>query len=152
GNKPDDTKPPGPPNPLRGAGEGGGYDPNAPPGKNFRTPVHCVTVSKDDLVYVCDRQGDRLQVFTLEGKFVKEGIVAKETMNAGSVWDIALSADPQQQFVYIPDAESSTVRILRRDTLEVVSAFGDGGQQPGQFYGAHSIATDSKGNVYVGET
>ncbi len=27
----------------------------------------------------------------------------------------------------------------------------DGGRQPGQFYGVHSVAVDSKGNIYTGE-
>ena len=105
GNKPDDTPVPGPLNPHRGnataaqpADRGAAHDPNAPPQQQFRNPVHCVVVSKDDLVYVCDRQGDRLQVFTKDGKFVKEKLIEPKTMNAGSVWDVALSSDPQQTF------------------------------------------------------
>ena len=40
-----------------------------------------------------------------------------------------------------------------RDTLqEVLTSFGDGGRQPGEFYAVHSIATDSKGNIYTTET
>ena len=39
-----------------------------------------------------------------------------------------------------------------RDTLQELTNFGDGGRQPGQFYGVHSIATDSKGNIYTTET
>jgi hypothetical protein len=31
-------------------------------------------------------------------------------------------------------------------------SFGDGGRQPGQFYAVHSVATDSKGNLYTVET
>ena len=44
------------------------------------------------------------------------------------------------------------VHVVQRDTLEILTAFGDGGRQPGQFYAVHSIATDSKGNVYTTET
>ncbi len=44
------------------------------------------------------------------------------------------------------------IRVLRRDTLEELTTFGDGGRQPGQFFGVHSIATDSKGNLYTTET
>jgi hypothetical protein len=129
-----------------------GYDPKAPAAQQFRHAVHCVMVSKDDLVYVCDRQGDRIQVFTKEGKFLKEAWVAKDTRDAGSVWDLAFSADPQQTYLYVGDGENELVHILRRDTLEELTAFGDGGRQPGMFYGVHVIASDSKGNLYTAET
>jgi len=150
GNKPDDSV-------FENASVTGdqkatGYDPQAPPGQQWRHAVHCVMVSKDDFVYVCDRQGDRVQVFTKDGKFVKEAWIAKETRDAGSVWDIAFSADPQQTYLYVGDGENELIHILRRDTLEELTAFGDGGRQPGQFYGVHVIASDSKGNIYTAET
>ena len=44
------------------------------------------------------------------------------------------------------------VHVVLRETLEPVTSFGDGGRQPGQFYGVHSIAIDSKGNLYTTET
>jgi DNA-binding beta-propeller fold protein YncE len=138
GEKPDDTS-------L------GPYDPNAPPARQFRI-VSCVAISKDGLVYVCDRQNDRIQVFHKDGKFVKEAFVSKTTRGDGSVWDIAFSPDPRQRFLYVADGHDKKVFILRRDTLEVVSSFGDGGRMPGQFYGVGSIAVDSKGNIYTGET
>jgi hypothetical protein len=68
------------------------------------------------------------------------------------VCDIANSKDPQQTYIYLADGRNMKVHILRRDTLEELTAFGDGGRQPGQFFGVHSIATDSKGNVYTTET
>jgi autonomous glycyl radical cofactor GrcA len=129
----------------------GPYDLNAPAAKQFRT-VSCAAISKDGLVYVCDRQSDRIQVFQKDGKFVKEAFVSKTTLGDGSVWDIAFSQDPQQRFVYVADGQDKKVLVLRRDTLEMVSSFGDGGRMPGQFYGVGSIAVDSKGNVYTGET
>jgi hypothetical protein len=95
---------------------------------------------------------DRIQVFHKDGKFVKEGFIAKRTLNAGSVWDIAFSRDPQQRYLYVADGVNERVYVLRRDTLEVLTSFGDGGRQPSQFYGVHSIATDSRGNVYTTET
>jgi len=129
----------------------GAYDPNAPGAKQFRT-VSCAAVSKDGQVYVCDRQNDRIQVFQKDGKFVKEGFVSKTTLGDGSVWDIAFSNDPQQRFLYVADGHDKKVYVLRRDTLETVTSFGDGGRLPGQFYGVGSVAVDSKGNVYTGET
>jgi len=129
----------------------GPYDPTAAPAKQFRD-VTCVAIAKDGLVYVCDRRNDRIQVFQKNGKFVKEAFVSKTTLGDGSVWDVAFSHDPQQRFVYVADGHDKKVFVLRRDTLETVSSFGDGGRMPGQFYAVGSIAVDSKGNVYTGET
>jgi hypothetical protein len=139
GEKPDDTN-------L------GNYDPSAPPAKQFRTPVHCSDLSVDNLVYVCDRPNNRLQVFTREGKFVKEAFFAKKTLGDGAVWDVAFSRDPQQKYLYLADGKNERVYIILRETLEVLSSFGDGGRQPGQFFAVHSIATDSKGNIFTTET
>ena len=138
GEKPDDSN-------------SGAYDPNAAPAKQLRT-VSCAAVAKDGLVYVCDRQNDRIQVFQKDGKFVREAFVSKTTLGDGSVWDIAFSSDPQQRFIYVADGHDKKVFVLRRDNLEVVTSFGDGGRLAGQFYGVGSIAVDSKGNVYTGET
>jgi len=139
GNKPDDT--PLPP-----------YNPANPPAQQFYNPVHCADMSVDRLIYVCDRVGDRLQVFTPEGKFVKEQWYEKNTLNAGSVWDIAFSKDAQQRFIFMADGVNEKVKIIDRQTLQELTTFGDGGRYPGQFYGVHSIAIDSKGNLYTTET
>jgi sugar lactone lactonase YvrE len=68
------------------------------------------------------------------------------------VWDIAFSKDPQQKYLYLADGRNQKVHILERQSLQLLTSFGDGGRQPGQFFGAHSIATDSKGNIYTTET
>jgi hypothetical protein len=127
------------------------YDPDAPPPPQFRI-VHSVRIANDGLVYVCDRTNDRLQVFRKDGTFVREAFVAKRTLGSGSVWDIVFSPDPQQTFLIINDGTNQQIWILRRDTLEVVSAFGQAGHWAGQFYGAHVMASDSQGNLYIGET
>jgi DNA-binding beta-propeller fold protein YncE len=139
GNKPDDTN-------L------GPYKPDAPPAQQFRNPVHCADLSRDGFVYVCDRQNNRLQVFTKDGKFVKEMIYARNSLSEGAVWDVAFSKDPQQTYIFLADGRNMKIRVLRRDTLEELTSFGDGGRQPGQFYAVHSIAADSKGNLYTTET
>ena len=139
GNKPDDAN-------L------GAYNPDAPPAQQFRNPVHCAELSKDGLVYVCDRVNDRIQVFKKDGTFVKEVFIAKRTLGDGSVWDIAFSKDAQQKYIYLVDGANEKIYVMLRDSLEILTSFGDGGRQPGQFYAVHSIATDSKGNVYTTET
>jgi DNA-binding beta-propeller fold protein YncE len=130
----------------------GPYKPDAPPAQQFRNPVHCAMISKDNMMYVCDRQNNRIQVFTPEGKYIKEGFYAKNTLSAGSAWDIAFSRDPQQRFIYLADGQNMKVYIIDRQSLQLLTSFGDGGRQPGQFFGVHSIATDSRGNLYTTET
>jgi DNA-binding beta-propeller fold protein YncE len=127
------------------------YDPSAPLARQFST-VRCVELSRDDLVYVCDARNDRIQVFRKNGMFVKEARVAPQTLGEGSVWDIAFSSDPRQRYLYVADGMNMKVHVLDRETLQELTSFGDGGRQPGQFYGVHSIATDSRGNVYTVET
>lgn len=129
----------------------GPFDPAAPPAKQFRVPG-CVKLSKDGLVYVCDRRNNRIQVFRKDGTFVKEAFVAKATRGEGSVWSIAFSADPQQRYVYVADGSNQKVWILGREALNVVSSLGAGGRWPGHFFGVGSVAVDSAGNLYTGET
>jgi len=139
GHRPDDT-------------DMGPYNPNDPPDQQFRNPVHCVAMSVDRLLYICDRVNDRIQVFNTDGSFVKEVFIQKETKGNGSVWELAFSKDPQQTYMYLADGEHNQIHILLRSTLQVLSSFGDGGRQPGQFYAVHSIETDSKGNIFTTET
>jgi len=139
GHKPDDS-----PQPR--------YSPDDPPDQQFRNPVHCADLSNDGLLYVCDRVNDRIQVFKPDGTFVKEKVLFKNTLGDGAVWDIAFSKDPGQKYIYLADGSNEKVHILDRDSLEVLTSFGDGGRQPGEFYAVHSIATDSKGNIFTTET
>ena len=78
--------------------------------------------------------------------------IAPMTLGDGSVWDIAFSRDPQQKYIYLADGKNERVYVLDRNSLEILTQFGDGGRQPGQFFAVHSIATDSKGNIYTTET
>ena len=54
--------------------------------------------------------------------------------------------------MYLADGLNRKVHVLDRKALEVLYSFGDGGRQPGQFYGVHSIETDSNGNISTTET
>jgi len=111
----------------------GPYDPKAALAQQFRNPVHCAQLSHDDLLYVCDRVNDRIQVFKPDGTFVKEKLIETKTLGSGSVWDIAFSNDQAQRFIYVADGENDKVHILDRNSLEVLTSFGDGGRQPGEF-------------------
>jgi DNA-binding beta-propeller fold protein YncE len=127
------------------------YSPDATPSKQFGV-VGCAELANDGTLYVCDRSNDRIQVFKKDGTFVKEQTVAPKTRGTGSVWDIAFSRDPQQKFIYVADGMNMKVWILDRQSLQVLGSFGDGGRQPGEFYAVHSVAVDSKGNVYTAES
>jgi hypothetical protein len=130
----------------------GRYNPDAPLAQQFRNPVHCAEPTTDGLVYVCDRPNDRIQVFKKDGSFVKEQRIAPKTLGDGSVWDIAFSRDPEQKYLYLADGKNEHVYVMDRQSLEILTMFGDGGRQPGQWFAVHSIATDSKGNIYTTET
>jgi hypothetical protein len=127
------------------------YDPAGPPPPQFRI-VHAVRLSRDGLLYVCDRTNDRVQVFRKDGTFVREAFVAKDTYGSGSVWDLGFSTDPQQTFVFIVDGTNQQVYVLVRDSLQVVSTFGRAGHWAGQFYGAHNLAVNAHGDLFITET
>ena len=122
-----------------------------PPPLQF-TAVHDIGISNDSLVYVCDRQNSRVQVFKLDGTFVKEVLIDRLMGTpSGTASSVAFSADPQQQFLYVAGSDSGYIYILNRKTLQVIGKFGRLGHYPGQTYHQHYIASDSKGNVYVSE-
>ena len=113
--------------------------------------VHDVRVSNDGLVYVADRQDGRVQVFTLDGKYLKEVFLDKDTKEGTGVASIAFSRDGQQQFIYVADLSKGVVHILNRQTLETVGTIGHTGEHDGKFDHPHNIAADSKGNLYAAE-
>ena len=119
--------------------------------ETFGNPVHCVRLSRDGLVYVCDRLNNRIQVFRKDGTFVKELPVEPATAGNGSVWDLALSRDPDQRFLILADGRNNEVLTLARDTGAVVSTLGRPGRYAGQFHWVHDLAVDSRGAVYAGE-
>ena len=120
--------------------------------QQFRNPVHCADPSNDGLLYVCDRQNNRVQVFQKNGTYVREAYFAPATLGDGAVWDIAFSPDPEQSFFYIADGKNARIRIVDRQTMQEVSTVGTGGRYAGEFQAVHSIDTDSQGNLYATET
>ena len=129
----------------------GPYDPAAAPSQQFRSPVHCVQVARDGLVYVCDRTNNRIQIFRKDGTFVKEVFVEKETRQNGAVWELALWPDEKESFLLNADGANNEVRTLSRDTGEILGRFGRSGRMAGDFHWVHNLAVDSKGNLFTTE-
>ncbi len=114
-------------------------------------PTHSVQISNDGLIYVADRQARRLQVFTIDGKYVAQAFVNRSGPSTNSVCGIAFSPDEAQQYLYIADYGNSHIVVLDRKSLTILYQFATRGAAPGQFQGVHHIATDSHGNLYTGE-
>jgi hypothetical protein len=127
---------------------------------------HCVNIGNDGLVYVCDRQGNRIEVFDRMGNLKRIiPVVQPGTSPSGdvkverSVSDIAFSRDPEQKFIYVAyygcgcgSPEGGRIWILARDSGAMLASVGGPGPAPGEFLSLHSIGVDSKGNVYIGES
>ena len=120
---------------------------------HFNNPVHGVLVSNDELVYVADRTNNRLQVFRLDGTFIKEVFIARNTLQAeGTVHNFVLSPDREQKYLYVMDGSNKAIRVLDRQTLQIVSNIGGrAGHNAREFFHPHSFAADSKGNLFIGE-
>ena len=119
--------------------------------KSFSNPVHCVRLSRDGLVYVCDRANDRIQVFKKDGSFVKEFQVEPQTLQNGSVWDLVLSEDRAQRYIFVADGANMQVVTIDRQSGEKLGSFGRPGHMAGNFKWVHNMAIDSKGTIYTAE-
>ncbi len=135
---------------LFGAGDGG--------------HPHCVVGGNDGLMYVCDRQDDRIQVFSKTGVLQRVMAVVPGTGatlsptgfpglgTAGSAWDLDFSNDLPQTFMFEADGGNEQVLIMDRLAGAILDKFGQPGRQGAQFTFLHTINKDSKGNLYTGET
>ena len=139
GNKPDDTN-------L------GPYNPDAPPAQQFRNPVHCADLSNDGLCTSATARTTASRSSQQDGKFVKEAFFAKRTPRRGVGVGHRVLQGPAAA-LHLPRGrpQHEGLHPAARHAQELTS-FGDGGRQPGQFFGVHSVATDSKGNLYTTET
>src|SRR3954467_13998097 len=137
GNTPDDAAP----NRLEDQG----------PGPQQFNLVHGIRVSADGMVYVADRRNNRMQVFTVDGKFQREIFVERKTKLLGTSFSVAFSPDPQQELLFLADAGNGRVHVFDRRSLEEIGGFGRVGHYAGEFVFLHNVATDSQGNVYTAE-
>ena len=132
-----------------------------------RPTPHCVRVSNDGIVYVCDRWMNRLQLFDTMGNFKKDmpfsykvwtpaasSAVAAQRFAAlvGSCSSVEFSRDPGEKYMYVINEIDEEVDVADRETGKVLGSFGRPGHQVGEFMHAHTMAVDSKGNIYVGES
>jgi DNA-binding beta-propeller fold protein YncE len=145
GNRPTDD----PPNPAPADADERGAS-------HFVQPVHAARVSSDGLVYVSDRGGKRVQVFTIDGTYVNQVFIGRDCRapgcgNGTTAASTAFSTDPKQQFLYVANRSQAKVMVLDRATLRPLDAFGRWGSKPGEFGTLHHMASDSKGNLYVTE-
>jgi len=122
----------------------------------FARVVHCIAIGNDGLVYVCDRQGDRVKVFDKTGEFQRNIWIRTGTPTLpdprGTAWWVAFSRDPAQKYIYVVNGRNEAVHILDRASGQILGSFGRPGHQAGNFIHGHTMAVDSKGNIYVAET
>ncbi len=138
GKKPDDKAP----NARQSTGQAS---------QQFNTP-HGIAIANDGVVYVADRANNRIQTFTIDGMFLKEGFVKRESEGTGSAFGVGFSADPQQRFLYVADGSNERIAILDRKTLEEIGQIGRPGRKAGEFFHLHSLGVDPKGNIVTGES
>jgi DNA-binding beta-propeller fold protein YncE len=128
----------------------GPYNPSEPAAKSFRDAT-CVEIARDGMVYVCDKSSNRIQVFDKSGKFVKEHRIEPETLQNGSVWDLVLSEDRAQRYIFVADGANNQMLVVERDSGKVLSRFSRPGRMAGELKWVHNMAIDSKGNLYTAE-
>lgn len=150
-----------------GANAVGPYIKNQVPAPHFRNPVHAVRITNDGLVYVADRANDRIQVFDKKKAgaedcqnpsgapgvcgFLGEIFVERDTLGPGSTWDVDVSPDPRQTFLFNADGSNNYIWTLLRSTGQILDRFGRNGRNAGQFHWVHNLAVDSWGNIYTAE-
>jgi hypothetical protein len=126
------------------------WDPKGPPPQQFGNPVHCITITNDGLVLVCDRSHNRMQMFHKDGTFVREFSVLPDSA-PGSVGSIAKWPDAAQTYLIVVDDPNGQFHVINRADGKLEASFGRVGHQLGEFYNLHNIGIDSKGNIYTAE-
>ncbi len=118
----------------------------------FGNPVHCAQPSVDGILYVCDRTNNRIQTFKFDGTYLHQYNLETNTKGDGAPWEIAMSKDAAQKYMYVSDGSNEKIHVYDRAAMKELYSFGGGGRTPGEWYAVHSIVTDSKGNILTTET
>ena len=131
-------------------------EPGTGPGQ-FMLP-HGIAVDATGDVFVCDRENDRIQVFTAEGRFIREitevqrptqVILARGYMYVSELgW-----RSGQRSFRNGPIERDlpSRVSVLDMGGRVVTRIGGPDPCEPGSFCAPHGLAVDTNGDLYVAE-
>lgn len=106
--------------------------------------VHAARVIErrgEQVVYVCDRQNHRIQIFSLEGEFI--------TKLSGFKQPVDLVVD-DEGYRYVGELQHR-VTILDQDDSIVARIGGESKAEPGYFVAPHTVWLDSEGSLYIGE-
>lgn len=140
----------------------------APPDqKDFAPALHCIRISVDNLVYVCERGMNRIQVFTKDGTFVTKYHIAPNTPArgatrcggpghatlgmCGTTYNLTFSHDADQKYILVADGTNHKIWVHDRKTGALAGSIGNLGRMAGEFFWIDAIAIDSLGNLYTGE-
>jgi sugar lactone lactonase YvrE len=123
--------------------------------------VHCMILGADGLVYVCNRDGGRVEIYDKTGNFKRSMEVpwkpltpaadGKPKQSGGAAVALDFSRDANQRLMFVINQNNSQVEIMDRETGKILSSFGRVGRYPGEFDQAHGIAIDSRNNIYIAE-
>jgi hypothetical protein len=122
-----------------------------PPDDSYEYEYPVRPGSKDGLIYVADRRGNRVQLFRQNGHYLMERFVRPETGGSGTGFTLQFSRDPEQSILYLMDGTNQRVWLLRREDLKILDRFGRPGRKSRQFIRAHMISIDSQNRMYTGE-
>jgi hypothetical protein len=128
----------------------GPYDPTGSPAAQFRT-AHCITLARDGTVFLCDRDNNRVQVFTSQGKFLHEYVYQPETLPPGTVGHLSLWPPETGDIMAITDLGNFKIRLVNRKDGRQIGSFGHFGNFAGQLNRVHQADFDSAGNIYTAE-
>ncbi len=103
--------------------------------------AHGAAIDGKGLLWVADRENQRIQVFDQNGTFVREM----------KYKGLPCSFDIGRQFVYMVNGFAGQVLKLDLDG-KVLAAMGKPGKGPGEFGEAHMIAVNPKGDIYVADS
>jgi len=127
-------------------------EPGDKPGQ-FYLP-HSIVISKDDIIYVADRENGRIQLFTIDGEFIEE-------------WNDLLRPAglfiDKNNLIYVGECKRSTTFDGSPSRVAIVDLKGNllsrldnpytiwpGFGQP--WRAVHGLCVDSEGSIYVAET